>query len=81
MNVLLDRLGQVLYRSEVSAISIGPGSRNFKIKNKPIGAHLTPEETFFGLLSIQLDRAYQDVCTVKFSASQNKAFGRNLIYT
>jgi hypothetical protein len=31
--VLLDRLGQVLCRNEVWAISIGPGSRNFKIEN------------------------------------------------
>ena len=79
--VLLDRLGQVLCRNKVWAISIGPSSRNFKIKNQPIGAHLKHEQQLLWVLSLQSDRACQTTYTVKFSALGNMVFRRNLIFT
>ena len=55
--VFLDRSGLVLCRNKVWAIYIGRNSRNFKIKNGATRVHLTPERFYFGIVSMQLDRA------------------------
>jgi hypothetical protein len=66
--VFLDRSGLVLCRNKVSAISIGPSSRTFKIKNGATRVHLTHEKINFHILSMQFDRACHVTYTVRFSA-------------